>query len=98
MAQTTSGADDRMALVADVHTHMEGDVVLEEAVGDPDLICVELERDGQRVRYWGAVFSYYEFKHPMDDRLTDEAWQSMAPEPPQPPWTSAYLVVQADRG
>jgi hypothetical protein len=23
------------------------------------------------------VFSYYEFKHPMDDRLTDEAWQEM---------------------
>ena len=92
MAQITSGADDRMALVADVHTHMEGGLVLEEAVGDPDLICVELERDGQRARYWGAVFSYYEFKHPMDDRLTDEAWQAMLPKPPRPPWTRAFLI------
>jgi hypothetical protein len=92
MAQITSGADDRMALVADVHTHMEGGLVLEEAVGDPDLICVELERDGERAHYWGAVFSYYEFKHPMDDRLTDEAWQEMSPKPPRPRWTSAFVI------
>jgi hypothetical protein len=92
MAQITSGADDRMAMVADVHTHMESGAVLEEAVGDPDLICVELERDGQRAQYWGAVFSYYEFKHPMDDRLTDEAWQEMSPKPPRSPWTRAFVV------
>jgi hypothetical protein len=92
MEQITSGTDDRMALVADVHTHIEGGVVLEEAVGDPDLICVELERDGQRTRYWGAVFAYYEFKHPMDDRLTDEAWQEMSPKPPRPQWTDSFVV------
>jgi hypothetical protein len=93
MEQITSGADDRMALVADVHTHIEGSVVLEEAIGNPDLICVELERDGRRVQYWGAVFSYYEFKHPMDDRLTDEAWQGMLMwnTPGRPPWTRAFI-------
>jgi hypothetical protein len=92
MAQITSGTDDRMAVVADVHTHFEGGVVLEEAVGDPFLICVELEREGQRARYWGAVFSYYEFKHPMDDRLTDEAWQAMSPKPARPPWTDVFVA------
>lgn len=92
MAQITSGTDDRMAVVGDVHTHFEGGVVLEEAVGDPYLICVELEREGQPAFYWGAVFSYYEFKHPMDDRLTDEAWQAMSPKPPHPAWTRAYLA------
>ena len=25
----------------------------------------------------GPVFSYYEFKQPMDDRLTDEAWREI---------------------
>jgi len=92
MARITSGTDDQMAIVGDVHTHMEGGVVLEEAVGDPYLICVELEQEGRRNRHWGAVFSYYEFKHPMDDRLTDEAWQAMSPRPPLPPWTSAFVV------
>jgi len=92
MAQIASGTDDRMAIVGDVHTHLEGGVVLEEAVGDPYLICVELDREGQRSRHWGAVFSYYEFKHPMDDRLTDEAWQAMSPRPPLPPWTGAFLA------
>jgi hypothetical protein len=92
MAQIASGTDDRMAIVGDVHTHLEGSVVLEEAVGDPYLICVELDREGQRSRHWGAVFSYYEFKHPMDDRLTDEAWQAMSPRPPLPPWTGAFLA------
>ena len=97
MAQISSATDDRMALVADVHTHMEGGVVLEEAVGDPHLICVELERQGGRTRYWGAVFSYYEFKHPIDDRLTDEAWQAMSPRPPFPPWTGAFQAVERAR-
>ncbi len=90
LSQITSGTDDRMAVVADVHTLMEGDMVLEEAVGDPFLICVDLEGE----QYWGAVFSYYEFKHPMKDRLTDEAWQAMSPKPPPPPWTAAYLAAE----
>ena len=94
LAQITSGTDARMAIVGDVHTHLAAGEVLEEAVGDPFLICVELERDGQKARHWGAVFSYYEFKHPIDDRLTDEAWQAMAPKPPLPPWMSAFLAQE----
>ena len=94
LTQITSDTDDRMALVADVHTHLEGGLVLEEAVGDPFLICVELEREGERSRYWGTVFSYYEFKHPLKERLTDETWQAMSPKPPLPPWTSVYLATE----
>jgi hypothetical protein len=94
MAQITSGTDDRMALVADVHTHLEGNQVLEEAVGDPFLICVELERGAERARYWGTVFSYYEFKHPLRDRLTDEGWHAMSPRPPLPPWTATYVAAE----
>ncbi len=94
LVRISSGTDDRMAVVADVHTHLEGGVVLQEAVGEPFLMCVELDWDGQRERYWGAVFSYYEFKHPIDDRLTDEAWQTMWPRPPLPPWTSTFLTTE----
>jgi hypothetical protein len=40
----------------------------------------------------GAVFSYYEFKHPMADRLTDEKWQEMRDSrPPQPEWTKSFI-------
>jgi hypothetical protein len=94
LVQITSGTDAHMAIVGDVHTHLAAGEVLEEAVGDPFLICVEMERDGQKARHWGAVFSYYEFKHPIDDRLTDEAWQAMDPKPPLPPWTSAFLAQE----
>jgi hypothetical protein len=94
MEQITSGTDDRMALVADVHTHIEGDVVLQEAVGDPSLICVQLQvdPDGQPAQFWGAVFDCYEFKGPMDDRLTDEAWQEMKERPARPAWTEKFIV------
>ncbi len=38
----------------------------------------------------GAVFSYYEFKWPMKDRLTDERWQAMlkkgSKRPELPTW------------
>jgi hypothetical protein len=43
----------------------------------------------------GASFSYYEFRHPSSDRLTDEKWQDMLSAkkaPPMPSWTSSYLA------
>jgi len=32
----------------------------------------------------GPVLSYYEFKHPMSDRLTDEAWRELLDSPGRP--------------
>ena len=32
----------------------------------------------------GPVLSYYEFKHPMSNRLTDEAWREMLASPQKP--------------
>jgi hypothetical protein len=90
-AQISSGTDERSALVTDVHTHMEDQVVLQEAVGDPSLICVRLQHQGQPMEFWGAVFSHYEFKRPMDDRLTDEAWQEMEERPARPAWTESFI-------
>jgi hypothetical protein len=66
--------------------------VLQEAVGDPSLICVQLEHEGQTIEFWGAVFDTYEFKHPMDDRLTDEAWQEMKERQPRPAWTHTFIA------
>ena len=68
----------KMALVADVLTNAESGSVLEVAVGIPHRIYVALndKQGGKRVAV-GYTFNYYEFTHPMNDRLTDEQWKAM---------------------
>ena len=77
-------------IVADVHTDTNTKQVLEEGVGNVDLILVAYKQpDGQIVVGAGPVMSYYEFKQPMDDRLTDEKWRTMLNSedvPEQPNW------------
>ncbi len=90
--EITSEADELMELVADVHTDSNTGQVLEEGVGDAFPIYVIVMVEGQQVVATGGVFSYYEFKQPMNDRLTDEAWQEMSPKPDQPPWTTSFIV------
>jgi len=90
--KVTSEADERMALVADVHTDSNTGKVLEEGVGDAFPIYVIVMVEGEQVVAMGGVFSYYEFKQPMSDRLTDEAWQEMSPKPDQPAWTGSFIV------
>ncbi|MGA9140053.1 MAG: DUF3160 domain-containing protein [Methanocella sp.] len=89
-----SDADKKMAVIADVHTDSNSERVLEEAVGCPYHVFVIVPVDGVLTLTQGAAFSYYEFRQPMSDRLTDEAWQAMlaagtAPEPPA--WTKSFL-------
>ncbi|WP_254591385.1 DUF3160 domain-containing protein [Methanocella conradii] len=89
----TSDVDKRMAIVADVHTDVNTGMVLEEAVGNPYHIFVAVPIEGNLTIVKGAAFSYYEFKQPMSDRLTDEKWQEMldgqkAPETPE--WTKSF--------
>jgi hypothetical protein len=89
--QITSEADERMAVVADVHTEGNSGQVLEEGVGDAFTIYVVAPVEGQPVVAQGGVFSYYEFKQPMSDRLTDEAWQALEPKPDLPQWTASFI-------
>jgi hypothetical protein len=90
--ELTSETDERLAIVADVHTDPNTGQVLEVAVGDAFVIWVIAPVDGQPTLTQGAVFSYYEFPQPMADRLTDEAWQSMTPKPEQPVWVEGFVV------
>jgi len=90
--QITSEADERMALVADVHTDPNTNKVLEEGVGDAFPIYVVVLVEGRQVVTLGGVFSYYEFKWPIGDRLTDESWQAMSPRPDRPAWTGSFVV------
>jgi hypothetical protein len=91
----TSGTDEKMDIVADVHTDPNTQRVLEEGVGAPFNIDVIVD-DAKGYRLCrGGVFSYYEFKHPMDDRLTDEKWQQMARDgqrPAQPAWVASFTA------
>jgi len=92
-----SDTDKKMAVVADVHTDSNSGQVLEEGVGKPYELLVIAPVEGKLALLKGAVFSYYEFKHPMSDRLTDEAWQAMlesdkAPQPPE--WTKSFRVEE----
>jgi hypothetical protein len=87
-------SEDEMPVVADVHTDANTGRVLEEGVGYPFSIYVICNVEGELKITRGAVFSYYEFDWPMDDRLTDEAWITMlqGQEPPQlPVWTGSFL-------
>ena len=76
-------------IVADVHTDCNTEMVLEEGVGYVNLILVAYSvPDGRIIVGAGPVFSYYEFKQPMDDRLTDEKWKEMLERnpPERPGW------------
>jgi uncharacterized protein DUF3160 len=73
-------------VVVDIHTEPTSQAVLEEGLGYP----LAVEAGSELVRHdsakgggqmpgpalpRGARFNWYEFKHPMDQRLTDETWQ-----------------------
>ena len=97
MSRTRSAVDDKMPIIADVHTDPNSGKVLEEGVGYPFIIHVRGLIDGREQIVQGPVFSYYEFKRPMADRLTDEQWQHMlekGQEPPLPRWTREFIVQQ----
>jgi hypothetical protein len=84
-------------MVADVHTDTnEPQQVLEEGVGYVDLAVVAYKvPDGRIIAGAGPVFSYYEFKQPMNDRLTDEQWITMLKNgqtPGRPSWTATFIA------
>lgn len=86
--------DDQAALVADVFTDPNGQV-LEEAIGRIfEIYAAVPDGDGGLHIAKGGVFSYYEFPWPMDDRLTDESWRAMlgaGEVPERPEWTGSFI-------
>lgn len=83
----------KTTIVADVHTDGNTMQVLEEGVGYVDLIVVAYKLpDGRILIGAGPVMSYYEFKQPADDRLTDEAWRELLDSnpPERPEWTANF--------
>ncbi len=84
----------KTTIMADVHTDGNTESVLEEGVGYVDMIVVAYRLpDGRIIVGAGPVMSHYEFKQPMEARLTDEKWREMleANPPEKPEWTSTYI-------
>jgi hypothetical protein len=84
-------------IVADVHTDGNSRQVLEEGTGYlHTMVVVYPMPDGGLVAGVGPVLTHYEFKHPMSDRLTDEAWKKMlrTKTPKLPDWAKTFTVTQ----
>jgi len=99
------------AVIADVATDPDpnGDgaadpVVLEVAVGRIDqlhAVVPVIEDDGSITLQVskGGVFSYFEFRWPAEDRLTDEQWREMLENdeaPPRPEWIVSFFSEESE--
>lgn len=85
----------KTTIVADVHTEGNTLQVLEEGVGYVEVIVVAYKvPDGRILIGAGPVMSYYEFKQPMQERLTDEQWRELlGSEPPErPEWYANFAA------
>ncbi|WP_455140436.1 DUF3160 domain-containing protein [Candidatus Hodarchaeum mangrovi] len=95
----TSEADDRMAIIADVHTDPNLGEVLEVGTGNAFSIYVVVSDSNSHLRLTrGGTFSYYEFKNPLTNRLTDEEWHIMLDTNPPalPAWIVYNLPLSSD--
>jgi hypothetical protein len=88
-----ANAKENTTIVADVHTDPNANMCLEEGTGYIRTVIVicKLPNGGLQA-FAGPAFSYYEFKHPVSDRLTDEKWRKMlrSKPPALPDWTSSF--------
>jgi len=83
----------KTVLIADVHTDGNTKKVLEEGVGYIKTLVVAYKLpEGHILVGVGPTFSYYEFKQPMENRLTDEKWRNILnTNPPiEPEWTKSF--------
>lgn len=84
----------KTTLIADVHTDQNSGQVLEEGCGYLRLMLVAYKLpEGHIYVGAGPTYSYYEFKHPMEDRLTDEKWEKLLQsdrKPSLPEWTKSF--------
>ncbi len=88
----------KTTIIADVHTDQNTKKCLEEGTGYVDLIIAAYKLpDGRILIGAGPTLSYYEFKHPMSDRLTDEKWRKMlktGKQPERPSWIKSFYTKE----
>lgn len=96
--EAVTSADKEIAVVTDVYTNNAGEKqgILHEAVGYGNDLYVLVEIEGYLYITKGATFSYYEFPMPLNQRMTDEAWQEKLKQgnPFKPPvWMNDIIIV-----
>ncbi len=64
---------DNSIIIADIHTDVNSGQVLEEATGYISNFKVIMKN----IDFYGGVFQYYEFKQPINNRLSDEEWRKI---------------------
>jgi len=83
-----------MALVTDVHTEGLTKQCLQVGTGGAMPIYVIVEHNEIPHLLIGAVYSYYEFKQPIANRLADEEWRARWDSgsiPSAPAWTTSFV-------
>ncbi len=88
----------KSVMIADVHTEGNTEKVLEEGTGfiKTAIIAYKLPQ-GHIVLGVGPVFSYYEFKQPLSERLSDEAWREILESgeaPEEPEWIGNFSILK----
>ncbi|MCK6440461.1 MAG: DUF3160 domain-containing protein, partial [Planctomycetes bacterium] len=87
----------RTDIIADVHTDQNSEECLEVGTGKLRLMAAAYYNpEGKLIVGFGPVLSFHEFRHPMSDRLTDEAWQGMLTSektiPADPEWIKNFTA------
>jgi hypothetical protein len=86
--------------IVDVHSDPNTKEVLEVGVGACNFLVAAIDNEQYRMIYVGPAYSYYEFRQPAGQRLTDQAWHSMLVSrsaPPRPPWTAVFQAPTTTR-
>jgi SsrA-binding protein len=103
MWRLVQGPSKSIAVVADIYTRnvpgCSKNGILHEAVGNANYIYVVVEIGGNLYLTRGAVFSYYEFVQPLNQRLTDEEWQKMLENgkaPSAPVWLENITIKNGE--
>jgi hypothetical protein len=85
---------DNTAIVADIASNAATGQALELGIGIPDLIYVITNSPYGLQMTRGAVYSYYEFTVPIDERMTDDEWRAQVADgstPARPDWVGLFL-------
>ena len=81
-------------LVVDLHTEPNSQQVLEAGLGYPLLEQRGFKEGSERV-VRGGRFNCYQFTQPLQDRLSDEAWQALLGDGKAPAsWSREVLQLQ----
>lgn len=94
MEEWITDPPDTVALVVDVASNASAGTILQVGIGDVDTIYVVANSEDGLHLTRGAVYSYYEFEHPIDERMTDDEWRALVAagtQPPRPDWIDLYF-------